>query len=240
MMPPPRGGELAGAIAMLKKKVMFFAVILVLGFAVAWLLSDPIIFRIKKDLLPERATLIATTPLEVVMVKIQISVVLAALFLLPFILQTILSNLRLKTRFRVTSIFVWGCAAVLLFLIGFSFTYFFLLPVAITVLTSFTAQADILPLFSINQFVFFAVVTTLIFSLVFELPLVITWLAINNLVQIETLKEKRRFVYVLVVIVAAVITADPTPVSQCLLSVPLIFLYEMSILSASIIVRKRS
>lgn len=239
MMPPPRGGELVGAIVLIKRRLIRFAVILLVGFMIAWLLSDPIIRRIKNDLLPESATLIATSPLEVVMVKMQISVVLAALFLLPFILQTVMSHLNVKLRFRVTSLFLWGTSAILLFLIGFTFTYFFLLPVAILVLTSFTAQADILPLFAINQFVFFAVITTLIFSMVFELPLVITWMAINNFVQIKTLKENRKAVYIIVFVAAAVITADPTPVSQCLLSVPLIFLYEMSILIASIVTKKK-
>jgi sec-independent protein translocase protein TatC len=59
------------------------------------------------------------------------------------------------------------------------------------------------------------------------------------MVNVETLKARRKYVYVLIVLVAALITADPTPVSQLLLSGPLIFLYEVSIIISGIVRRKQ-
>jgi sec-independent protein translocase protein TatC len=142
-----------------------------------------------------------------------------------------------RFRFRIKrklTLLIWLLAGITLLTVGFVFTYMILLPLAIKVLTSLAIEAGVSAFFSINQFVLFAFITTIIFSVVFELPLLVSWLAINGIVSIQTLKEKRKHVYVGVFILAAVITADPTIISQVLLSIPLIILYELSIISARI------
>ena len=120
------------------------------------------------------------------------------------------------------------------FFVRFNFTYFLLLPVAISVLTGFATDAGVSTFFSVNKFIIFTVISVILFALVFELPLVVSWLTINGFVSVETLKEKRKHVWVGVFILTALITADPTPVSQVLLSLPVIILYEFSILSSRI------
>ena len=225
----------AEALYEVKKKLGYFAIILAAAFAVLWFVADKIILRMKQDLLPEDATLIVTSPMEYVMVKIQISLMLCALMLLPILAVTALG--RVNLRFRATSL-IWLFSALALFVIGFSFTYFLLLPMAIKILTGFAAEAGIEAFFSLSQFILFAALTTVIFSIVFELPLAVSWLAINGIVSVATLKERRKHVYVGAFIVAAIITADPTPFSQILLAIPLIFLYEVSIISARIFGKK--
>ncbi|WP_456474281.1 twin-arginine translocase subunit TatC [Candidatus Pyrohabitans sp.] len=209
------------------------------GFAFFFLffyLSGYIINRMKQDILPESARLIATGMLETVMVKFQIALVLTIIALIPIAALLILRTLRFRLRLGVA---LWLLAGIALLLLGFGFTYLLLLPTAVKVLTSLTTEAGILAYYSINQFIFFAFLTTVIFSLLFELPLVVTWLALRGLVSVESLKQKRKFVYVGIVTLAAVITADPTPMSQLLLSFPLIVLYEMSILVASFLLKIR-
>lgn len=209
------------------------------GFAFFFLffyLSGHIINRMKQDILPESARLIATGMLETVMVKFQIALVLTIIALIPIAAFLILRTLRFRLRLGAA---LWLLAGIALLLLGFGFTYLLLLPTAVKVLTALTTEAGILAYYSINQFIFFAFLTTVIFSLLFELPLVVTWLALRGLVSVESLKQKRKFVYVGIVTLAAVITADPTPMSQLLLSFPLIVLYEMSILVASFLLKIR-
>jgi len=79
----------------------------------------------------------------------------------------------------------------------------------------------------------------ILFSLVFELPLIVTWLSINGYVSSSTLKEKRKHVIVGIFILTAIITADPTPFSQVLLSLPLVALYEISIHVAGVFEKRR-
>jgi sec-independent protein translocase protein TatC len=173
------------------------------------------------------------------MVKLQMSLLFGIFFALPFVAYWVIQRLKRRYEINTISLAIWGVAALLLFEIGFAFTYFLILPTAYKILVGLTTSAEILPLFSINQFMFFTVVSLLLFSLSFEFPLVVTWLTIKGVVTVDTLKEKRKYVYVLIVFVAAIITADPTPFSQLLLSGPLIFLYEVSILVSGIIKRMR-
>jgi sec-independent protein translocase protein TatC len=148
--------------------------------------------------------LISTSPTEVVMVKLQISVLFGIFLALPFLAYWIIQRLKRRYEINTVSLALWGVAAFTLFEIGFAFTYFIILPTAYKILVALTTGANIIPLFSINQFMLFTVISLLLFSLSF-------------------------------VLVAAVITADPTPFSQLLLSGPLIFLYEVSILVSGII-----
>lgn len=225
----------AGIIHEGRRRVKRLAILVGIGFTVFWLLSDIIVQRIKQDLLPQQATLIVTSPIEYVMVKIQISLVLGVITALPFFFFMIAKRFGLKIR--KLRFILWSLAGFILFIIGFTFTYLVLLPVALQVLTSLSVEAGLSAYFSINQFIFFAFITTIIFSLVFELPLLITWLAVNRLVSIDTLRDRRRHIYVAVFILTAIITADPTPVSQILLAVPLIILYELSILVARVLTK---
>ena len=247
-----------GVLHYLKKKLMIICGVIIVGFSTMWLVADFVIFRIKTDLLPSKGTtetipienvvfinesyiivkrsteLIATSPMEYVMVKFQIAFILGVLVALPVVCFLILRKFNVKIRWNI----IWVIFGIILFLIGFSFTYLLLLPMAIKILTSFTTQAGVTPFYSISQFATFAVLTTVIFSLVFELPLVVSWLAINGFVSVNTLKKRRKYVYVSIFILSAIITADPTPFSQVLLSIPLIILYEISIISAKLFGKK--
>ena len=216
-----------------RRRVTRLAIFVGIGFGVFWFLSDYIVARIKADLLPQEASLIVTSPMEYVMVKIQISLIMSVLTTLPFFAAMLFRRFRFRIKRKLT-LLIWLLAGITLLTVGFVFTYMILLPLAIKVLTSLAIEAGVSAFFSINQFVLFAFITTIIFSVVFELPLLVSWLAINGIVSIQTLKEKRKHVYVGVFILAAVITADPTIISQVLLSIPLIILYELSIISARI------
>jgi len=235
-------------IDQVKRKLMKLVIVLGIGFFIAFSLSDRIIRQITNDLLPLEiitqaqanpciapTQLISTSPTEVVMVKLQISLLFGLFLTLPFLSYWVLQRLKRRYEIKTFSIALWGIAAFILLEIGFSFTYFVILPQAFKILVGMTTGANIIPLFSINQFMFFTVVSIFVFSLSFEFPLIITWLTVRGMTDVATLKAKRKYVYVLIVLVAAVITADPTPVSQMLLSGPLIFLYEVSILVSGII-----
>ncbi len=219
----PAGNIILRYILFIRKRLLLFGIVSVVLFFLYFYLSEGIIVRIKQDLLPEQAKLIATGVMEAVMVKLQMSLILTVLTVLP---ASILAFVWKKLRLRHI---IWIASSFVMFLIGFVFTYLLLLPVAVRVLTYLTVEAGVEAYYSLNQFIFFAFLTTVIFSIVFELPVAVVWLSLRGIVNTATLKSRRRYVYVGIVTLAAIITADPTPVSQLILSVPLIFLYEISI-----------
>ncbi len=95
------------------------------------------------------------------------------------------------------------------------------------------------PLYSINDFVFFSLSMMLILGLVFEFPVVTVWLTRTGILSPQTLSERRRYAYVGKYVVAAIVTPDPSMVSQSILAVPFIFFYEVSVVVSRIVRVKR-
>lgn len=228
---------LASAVAYLKKKVTVVLIPAFFFMTLYFFLSGYIIQQIKADILPEGANLWAYGPLEVPLVKMQISLILTILTLVPIIAIMVLRRYGVKL-WGLKQI-IWLVSGVFLLLLGFSMTYFVLLPVAMAVLTQFALDAGVYANYSLYQFVLFIFITTVIFSIMFELPLVVIWLVVNNLVEPETLKEKRKYVFVGILILTALVTADPTPTSMLLLSVPMIILFELSLVIAKVLKKNK-
>ncbi len=214
-----------------RKKFLSLVIIAIINFGIAWFYCDRIIEKLKSDMLPPQAKLIVTTPMEYLLVKLQISLILALLVTLLIFIFYIFRKYKIRL--------IWIPPAIILFMFGFSFSYFLLMPTAMRILTSLPLSSGVSPFFSIRQFFTFIIISLLLFSLVFELPLIVAWLSINGYVSTTTLKEKRKHVIVGIFTLTAIITADPTPFSQVLLSLPLIALYEASVFIAGIFEKRR-
>lgn len=115
----------------------------------------------------------------------------------------------------------------ILFLSGVSFVYFFVYPSAFKFLMTFGGGTD-KPMISIAEYLSFFVTTTMMFGIAFELPLILTILAMLGLIDAAFLKAKRRYAVVLLAVVAAILT-PPDLISMIMMLIPLLFLYESSI-----------
>ncbi len=132
-------------------------------------------------------------------------------------------------------------ASPILFLMGAALVYFFFTPMVMWFFLAMQQSGDgiqisLLP--KVSEYL--SLIMTLIFSfgLVFQLPVVTTLLARAGLVTQQGLKEKRKYAIVIAFVVAAVLT-PPDPLSQIGLAVPALLLYEVSILLAGWVEKKR-
>lgn len=127
----------------------------------------------------------------------------------------------------------------LMFIVGFAFGYFVLVPPATNFLLSFMTDVA-RPEIKIDNYV--SIVTRLLVAIgvVFETPVIITFLARLGIVKPETLSRRRRWAIVVAFILAAIITPTFDPINQSLVAFPLILLYEISIWLAKIAYRKRA
>ncbi len=121
--------------------------------------------------------------------------------------------------------------ASLLFLLGVAFGYYILAPMSIQFLGTYTVSASVPNLVDLNSYIGTITSLTLWTGLVFELPMVVYFLARTGLVGPDFLKTYRRHAYVGILLIAAIIT-PPDVSSQLIVSVPLIGLYELSIVLA--------
>jgi len=127
----------------------------------------------------------------------------------------------------------------LMFIGGFAFGYFILVPPATNFLLSFMTDVAS-PEIKIDNYVSIVTRFLVAIAVVFETPVIITFLARLGIVKPEWLARKRRWAIVVAFILAAVITPTFDPINQSLVAIPLIILYEMSIWLAKIAYRKRA
>ena len=129
-----------------------------------------------------------------------------------------------------------ACTSILFFL-GVAFGYFILVPLSINFLSNIQISKEVINQIDINSYIGTVKTTSLATGLVFELPVIIFFLAHLGIVNTQNLKDFRRYAYVLILIVAAVVT-PPDVISQIIVSVPMIILYELSIVISKIITKR--
>ena len=132
--------------------------------------------------------------------------------------------------------FVFFCST--LFFIGLGFGYFILTPISMNFLGNFSLGENIQNQFSLQSVVGF--VTTMSFGtgLIFELPVLIYFLAKLGLVTPKFLKKYRKHSFVVILILSAFVT-PPDVVSQVLLTIPLYLLFEFGIVIAKKVYKER-
>jgi sec-independent protein translocase protein TatC len=136
---------------------------------------------------------------------------------------------------RYTSGFV--IVGTLLFALGVCFSYFGVMPMAFHFLMTYGGSVDH-PMITIDQYLSFFLTMCLMFGLSFELPLVIVILGMLELVSAKFLRTNRRYVIVGLAVVSAIIT-PPDLLSMTLVFIPLIVLFESSIIFVAFFERKR-
>ena len=125
----------------------------------------------------------------------------------------------------------------LLFLMGVAFGYYIIAPFSISFLASYTLEGlDVSP--TLDSYVTYLTMFTLPTGLIFEMPIVAYFLAKIGVVGAAFLRNYRRHAVVAIIILAAIIT-PPDVVSQTLVSIPLLILYEVSIGVVAAVERKR-
>lgn len=114
-----------------------------------------------------------------------------------------------------------------LFICGVLFAYFLALPAAFDFLMTFGGDVD-KPMITIDHYLSFFTTMLFVFGISFELPLIIVILGMMGLVSQQFLRDKRRYMIVVLAIVAAVLT-PPDVASMMTLMVPLYLLFEISV-----------
>jgi sec-independent protein translocase protein TatC len=140
-------------------------------------------------------------------------------------------------------IFFPGClAATFLFLAGSGMTYFFILPLSLAFTIEFSFSVLGLEIYRPEAGNYYSTVIWMTFAvgLAFQFPLVLILLIRIGILTVEKLRSSRRIVLVILMISAALITPGGDPVSLCILTIPLYFLFELSILVGTLIQRRKS
>lgn len=128
--------------------------------------------------------------------------------------------------------------ASILFFLGVAFGYFILTPLSINFLANLTISTQVENQIDIDSYIGLVKTTSLATGLVFELPIVIFFLAKIGLVSAKFLRDYRKYAIVIILIIAAIVT-PPDVISQIIVTIPLWILYEVSIFIAQFVSKKK-
>ncbi|MFN3996761.1 twin-arginine translocase subunit TatC [Algoriphagus sp.] len=126
-----------------------------------------------------------------------------------------------------------------LFLLGAAFGYYVLAPLSINFLSNYQLDPTILNEFDITSYVSTLVMLVLASAIMFQLPVVVYFLSMSGLVTSKMLKAYRKHSIVVILVLSAIIT-PPDVISQLLISMPIMVLYEVGISIAKRLEKKRA
>lgn len=142
--------------------------------------------------------------------------------------------LRKNERKYILSIVIYSSAC---FLIGIGFAYFIMLPLTMKFAAQF-GSSQIENQFAIDEYMSIIISVMLAAGLIFELPMISFFLTKLGILTPAIMRKFRKHSIVVIMIAAALLTPGTDPVSQVILAVPLVLLYEVSILISKLSVKK--
>ena len=220
----------------LKKRVIFCLIAVAITSVGAYLFIDDLLQIIVK--VGRIKSLVFINPTEAFFVMIKLSLLVGIVGAMPFILYQIWMyvSVALIKEERKYLIF-FGPVSYLLFLIGAAFAFRGVLPLGMRFLLSFSKD-NLKPMITLNAYVSFLGKMITAFGLMFELPLVVLFLSKIGIVTPEIMKKGRRYAIFGIFIIAAVLT-PPDVVSQVMLAVPILLLYEISVWISVVVAKKK-
>ena len=218
----------------LRKRIIICIVAVAVGFLGSYFFAEQIFDILIKPLtaeLPPDSTFIFTGLPEAFFVYLKLSlfggILLASPVLLWEVWCFVAPGLYDQEKKYVYPFVIFSTV---LFPTGVSFGYFVVFPIAFKFFMGYSSEI-IKPLPSIKEYLNFSCKLLFAFGVVFELPLFVLFLAKIGLVNEKMLRSKRKFAILGIFVVAAILT-PPDVVSQILMAIPLLVLYEISILVA--------
>lgn len=208
--------------ASLKHGFIVFSVLSVFFF----LISDQLLIFMQQDI---EVSLHGLTPFEVLNVRMSISSILGLVSSLPVIIYSLVSFARPGLKEEEHKILRNSLPfSYILFIAGTIFAYQVIFKSAINFFISYTQGSNIAVLWGLENTLMLGLRISLITGFLFQLPLLILILEKAGIITVQQLKNYRAYVIVAVLIIAAVAT-PPDLITQILITLPIILLYEISL-----------
>lgn len=127
----------------------------------------------------------------------------------------------------------------ILFFLGVLFGYFVIVPMSVNFFATFKVSDVIKNEFNLDSYIGMIKTSVIACGLFFELPIIIYFLSTLGLVTADFLRKYRKYAIVIVLIVAAIVT-PPDVVSQVIVSIPMLIIYEASILISAVVTKNKA
>jgi len=223
----------------LRWRIIYSIIGIVIGTIIAWIfvdfLVDVVLLKPAKD---AGAILQNLRPFGQLFLFMQIAIMVGIVISIPNIFyqfwKFISPALRKHERRYIFWIVVFSSVC---FLAGIAFAYFVMLPLTLKFAAQFGSET-IKNEFAIDEYMSIIISVMLAAGLIFELPMISFFLSKLGILKPSYMKKYRRHAIVIIMVAAAFLTPGADPVSQIVLAVPLVLLYEISIFISKISQKK--
>jgi sec-independent protein translocase protein TatC len=229
----------------LKKRIIYISFFYIISFGSSYWFSNKLInfliFPLSK--VAKSHSMIYTNLTEGFISHIRISAYFAFFLVIPFLILQIYQYLKPGLYQRERAILrIFSILSILVFYLGMIFVYYIVMPRAFAFFLSFESPDSYLPvkLFAtINEYLTLTLHFMLVFGTIFEIPVILSILCLFQVISIESLTSKRKLVILVAFVLGGILT-PPDVFSQFALAIPIILLYEISLLFLKFFTKKEA
>lgn len=227
--------SLVGHLTELRSRLIWTVVYFIISFIIGFIFAQPVV----KWLQPNNLENYAFSLTDAIMVYMKVAFIISLLLTLPFLLYQVWAFIKpglKKNEQKIALRFI--PVATFLFALGLAFGYFLLFPMMIRFMITLSESLGITMMLGINQYFEFMFNVLLPIALIFEMPIVVMFLTRLRILNPKRLQKMRRIAYFVLIVIAIVITPSDF-VSDTIVSIPLILLYEISVWISAVVYRKQ-
>ena len=215
----------------LRWRIIYSLIGIVIGTIIAWIFIDQLVdVVLLKPARDSGAQLQNLRPFGQLFLFVEVAIIVGVVISIPNIFyqfwKFISPALKQNEKKYILSIVIFSSVC---FLAGIAFAYFIMLPMALKFAEQF-GSSSIKNQFSIDEYMNIIISVMLAAGVVFELPMVSFFLTKLGILTPAFMKKYRKYAIVIIMFLAAILTPGTDPVSQIILAIPLVLLYEISIL----------
>lgn len=224
----------------LRWRIIYSLIGIVVFTIIAWVFINPLVeVVLLKPARDAHASLQNLRPFGQLFLYFQVAIIVGIVASVPNIFyqlwKFIAPALKRNERKYILRIVIFSTFC---FLAGIAFAYFVMLPMAMKFAAQF-GTVEIKNEFAIDEYMSIIISVMLAAGVVFELPMISFFLSKLGILTPKFMRKYRRHAIVIILVLAAILTPGTDPVSQVILAVPLVLLYEISIFISRISYKKR-
>lgn len=234
-----KNGEmsLTGHLKELRNRIIVVLVVLIVGMVVCFSFAEPIIGLLTDIGTRYGYNFVYLKPQELLMVYFSMSLLCGFLIALPLVAYEIYAfcspGMKKKEKSFMGLAMIFG---LMFFILGVFFAYKITMPFMLGFLIKFSEGSAVIASVSIQEYISFVLLVFVIFGVIFELPVVSVLLTGLGIVKPEWIVKARKPMIVVIFVIAALIT-PPDIISQVMVALPIILLYELSIYLSKFVYR---
>ena len=225
-------------ISELRKRVLAIIVFFVMALIVGGIFSKKLILMFLNTNLPTNVNLVTLNPYENISLFIHFMFFVAIALTIPFLFYQIIkyvspSLTKKEKKLAITIPFV----ALILFILGSGLGYLMIKYLIVPFLSNLALSIEVVNNWSINQYMKFVIYFSLSMGLIFQIPWIILLFVKFNLLKPKQINKSRKYVIIGLFILAALVT-PPDLFSLIVMVLPLVILFEITLIIARLIKRK--